>query len=144
KTDKRDALRLANMLYTQLALGAQVADKMQLIRPAAPPSRAAVQLRGLTRHRYELSQEANQRRNKLTAICDELFPEFTQVFHDPNAASALLYREHFPTPHALATAGLPDLRTLRLRSSFPSEKQFLQLQQLPCSTIGTKAEDRQT
>lgn len=106
KTDKRDALRLANMLYTQLALGAQVADKMQLVRSAAPPSRAAVQLRGLTRHRYELSQEANQRRNKLTAICDELFPEFTQVFHDPNAASALLYREQFPTPHALATAAL--------------------------------------
>lgn len=51
KTDKRDALRLANTLYTQLALGAQVPDKMQLVRPAALPSKAAVQLRGLTRHR---------------------------------------------------------------------------------------------
>jgi transposase len=98
KTDKRDALRLANTLYTQLALGAQVADKMQLVRPAVPPSKAAVQLRGLTRHRYELSQEANQRRNKLTAICDELFPELTTVFHDPNLPSALALRERFPTP----------------------------------------------
>ncbi|MBO0783108.1 MAG: transposase [Ktedonobacteraceae bacterium] len=123
KTDKRDALRLANTLYTQLALGAQVADKMQLVRPAAPPSRAAVQLRGLTRHRYELSQEANQRRNKLTAIGDELFPEFTKVFHDPNSPTALLYREKFPTPHTIATATLPALRALRLRNSFPSEKQ---------------------
>src|SRR5215472_12930246 len=47
KTDKRDALGLANTLYTQLALGAQVADKMQLVRRAVPPTKAAAQLQGV-------------------------------------------------------------------------------------------------
>ena len=32
KTDKRDALSLANQLYTQLELGAQVTDKLQVVR----------------------------------------------------------------------------------------------------------------
>jgi transposase len=142
KTDKRDALGLANTLYTQLALGAQVADKMQLVRHAIPPTKAASQLRGLIQHRYELSHEKTQRRNKLTAICDELFPEFTQVFKDPNGETALCYREKFPTPHALATASLSALREMR-RGHRPSDKKLLQLQQLDSQTIGTKEVDRQ-
>jgi transposase len=88
KTDKRDALGLANQLYTQLELGAQVADTLQVIRRAIPASQAAAQLKGVMRHRYELVNEATQRKNKLIAICDELFPEFTQVFKDPNAPLA--------------------------------------------------------
>ncbi len=79
KTDKRDALSLANQLYTQLELGAQVADTLQVIRRAISPSESAAQLKGLMRHRYELVNEATQRKNKLTAICDELFPEFTLI-----------------------------------------------------------------
>jgi hypothetical protein len=89
KTDKRDALNLANLLYNQLEKGIQVADKRQLVRRAVPPTETASLLRGLIRHRYELSQESTQRKNKLTAICDELFPEFTQIFHDPNLPVAL-------------------------------------------------------
>lgn len=73
KTDKRDALGLANRLYNQLELGVQVENKLQVIRRAVPPSEAAGQLKGLMRHRYELVSEATQRKNKLTAICDELF-----------------------------------------------------------------------
>ena len=34
------------------------------------------------RHRYELVNEATQRKNKLTSICDELFPELTQMIQD--------------------------------------------------------------
>ena len=37
KTDKRDALGLANQLYTQLELGAQVTNTLQAIRQALPP-----------------------------------------------------------------------------------------------------------
>ena len=55
KTDKRDALGLANTLYNQLELGVQVADKTQLVRRAVPPTESASLLRGLIRHRYELS-----------------------------------------------------------------------------------------
>jgi len=142
KTDKRDALRLANMLYTQLELGAQVEDKMQLVRQAVPPTKAAAQLRGLIQHRYELSHQSTQLRNKLTAIGDELFPEFVQVFRDPNREVALTFREKFPTPHAVATASLSALREIRHRN-FPSETQLLKLQQLASETIGIKDIDRQ-
>lgn len=129
KTDKRDALGLANTLYTQLELGAQVMDKMQLVRRIAPPISAASQLQSVMRHRYELSHMSTQYRNKLTAICDELFPELVQVFHDPNLPTALAFREAFPTPHAVAVASLNDLRVVRQRN-FPSEAQLLRLQQL--------------
>ncbi len=142
KTDKRDALRLANTLYTQLELGAQVADKMQLVRRAVPPTKAAAQLRGLIQHRYELSHHSTQLRNKLTSICDELFPELVQIFHDPNLPTALAFREKFPTPHTVVTASLSALRGVRIRT-FPSDAQLLQLQQLAGETIGTKDGDRQ-
>lgn len=137
KTDKRDALGLANQLYTQLELGAQVANTLQAIRRALPPSEAAAQPKGLMRHRYELVNETTQRKNKLTAICDELFPEFTQVFKDPNAVLALDLREHFPTPGAIAAATLEELRTIR-RRNHPSETQFVQIQQLSRQSIGAK------
>lgn len=142
KTDKRDALGLANKLYTQLELGAQVEDKMQLVRRTVAPTKAATQLKGLIQHRYELSHHSTRLKNKLTAIYDEFFPEFTQVFHDPNRPTALGYREQFPTPSALATASLSALRSLRTRS-FPSDSQLLKLQQLARETIGTKDVDRQ-
>lgn len=137
KTDKRDALGLANHLYNQLALGVQVEKKLQVIRRAIPPSEAAAQLKGLMRHRYELVNEATQRKNKLTAICDELFPELTQVFKNPNLTIALDLREKFPTPHAVATASLVALREIR-KHSHPSEAQLVLLQQLAVQSIGTK------
>jgi transposase len=142
KTDKRDALMLANHLYNQLEKGIQVADKSQLIRRAVPPYEAASQLKGLTRHRYELIQESTQRKNKLTAICDELFPEYTQIFKNPNNGTALAIREQFPTPHALATASLTALIKERVYCH-PSDAKLAQLQQLALQTIGTKDVARQ-
>src|SRR5882762_6575725 len=142
KTDKRDALGLANQLYNQLELGVQVSDKLQVVHRAIPPSQAAAQLKGLMRHRYELVNEATQRKNKLVAICDELFPEFSQVFKDPNAPTALDLREKFPTPHTIAAASLVELREVR-RSSCPSEGQLAKLQQLATESIGTKDVARQ-
>jgi transposase len=58
KTDKRDALTLANQLYSQLELGVQVANKLQLARRVVPPTEAAAQLKGLIRHQYELIRES--------------------------------------------------------------------------------------
>jgi transposase len=142
KTDKRDALGLANHLYNQLALGVQVGNKLQVVRRAVPPSEAAAQLKGLMRHRYELANEATQRKNKLTAICDELFPELTQVFKNPNLPTALDLRERFPTPHAIATASLIALREVR-KKSYPSEVQLVLLQKLAAQSIGTKDVARQ-
>jgi hypothetical protein len=142
KTDKRDALSLANHLFNQLEKGVQFADKTHLVRQLLPSTEAALQLKGWTRHRYELSQECAQRKNKLIAICDELFPEFTQIFHDPNLPMALAIREHFPTPHTVATAPLTALAALRTRSR-PSNAQLVELQHLARETIGTKDVIRQ-
>ena len=142
KTDKRDALGLANQLYNQLALGVQVSDKLQVVHRAIPPSEAAAQLKGLMRHRYELVNEATQRKNKLTAICDELFPELVQVLKNPNLPIALDLREQFPTPQAVATASPLALRQVR-RRNHPSEAEFVLLQQLAAQSIGTKDVARQ-
>ncbi len=93
------------------------------------------------RHRYELVSEATQRKNKLTSICDELFPELTQVFKNPNLPTALDLREQFSTPSAVASAPLTALREVR-KKNFPSEAQLVRLQQLAASSIGTKEPGR--
>jgi transposase len=138
KTDKRDALGLANTLYNQLALGVQVANKAQLVRRAVPPSDAAAQLKGLIRHRYELVREATQRKNKLIAICDEVFPELVQILKDPNLPTALAIRERFPTPAALATASLSALQEARGKNRQLSDAKLLDLQRLAAQSIGSK------
>jgi hypothetical protein len=78
----------------------------------------------------------------LTALCDELFPEFTHIFKDPNRLIALDLREKFPTPQVIATASLVALREVR-RGCHPSEAQLAQLQQLAAQSIGTKNVARQ-
>src|SRR5262249_6245370 len=113
KTDKRDALSLANHLYNHLEKGIQVADPLQAVRQLAPPTQAAAELRGIVRHRSELIGESTQCKNKLTAICDELFPELTQVLRNPNSPTALALRAKFPTPQALAAASLADLHATK-------------------------------
>jgi transposase len=130
KTDKRDALTLANQLYGQLELGVQVPNKLQLVRRVVPPTEAAAQLKGLIRHRYELIRESTQRKNKLTALCDEVFPEFTKVLKDPNALVALALREKYPTPQALATASFTSLQEIRGKARSLSSAKLAELQRL--------------
>lgn len=137
KTDKRDALGLANHLYNHLEKGVQVADPLLAVRRLVPPTEAAAQLRGMVRHRYELSHESTRRKNKLTAIYDEVFPEFTQVCKDPNLPSALALRERFPTPAAVATSPLGALQAARV-GHHPSDAKLVELQHLAEQSIGTK------
>jgi transposase len=143
KTDKRDALNLANTLYSQHELGVQVAEKLSLVRRALPPTKAALQLKGLIRHRYELIQESTQRRNKLTALCDEIFPELTLVLKDPNSPTALAIRERFPSAQALATAGLAPLQDVRGNTRSLSDGKLVELQRLAGQSIGIKDANRQ-
>jgi transposase len=137
KSDKRDALGLANHLYNTLEKGVQSADPLQAVRRLVPPTAAAAQLYGMIHHREELVRERTQRKNQLTAICDELFPEFTQVCKDPNSASARALRMAFPTPAALATASVSALQAAR-SGHYPSTGQLLALQQLAAESIGTR------
>src|SRR5258708_14379337 len=69
KTDKRDALGLANHLYNQLEKNIQVSDKKQLVRQLKPDISTAAQLKGLIQHRTQLMRESTPMKNKLTAIC---------------------------------------------------------------------------
>jgi transposase len=143
KSDKRDALGLGNRLYNQLDKGIQVGDPLQAIRRLAPPTDAAAQLRGIIQHRYELTTESIRRKNKLTAICDELFPEFTQICHDPNLPTALSLRTRFPTPAALATASLSALHEARGAARVFTDTKLQELQELAAHSIGTKDPARQ-
>jgi transposase len=137
KSDKRDALGLANHLYNTLEKGVQSADPLQAVRRLAPPTAAAAQLYGMIHHREELVRERTQRKNQLTSICDELFPEFTQVCKNPNSSSALALRMTFPSPAAVATASVSALQAAR-SGHYPSTSQLLALQQLAAESIGTK------
>ena len=138
KTDKRDALSLANHLFNQLEKGIQLSDKTHLVRRMLPPTEAARQLKGWMRHRYELIRESTQRKNKLISICDDLFPELTQVLKDPTLPTALAIREQFPTPQAIATTTLSALADLRIKHSYPSNTQLMRLQQLAAQSISIK------
>lgn len=138
KTDKRDALTLANQLYSQLELGVQVANKLQLVRRVVPPTEAAAQLKGLIRHRYELIRESTQRKNKLTALCDEIFPELTRVVKDPNSLFALALRERFPTPQITATASFTTLQEIRGGARSLSDAKLMELPVLAAQSIGIK------
>lgn len=142
KSDKRDALGLANHLYNQLERGVQLADRAQLVRRVLPPTDAAARLKSLVGRRHELVHESTRRKNKLTAICDQLFPEFARVFRDPNGPNALAVREPFPTPHAVATASLETLREGFGRRG-PSRDVLTQLQALASGSIGVKDLGRQ-
>ena len=138
KTDKRDALGLANMLFNQLDKGIQVGDPLQAIRRLVPPTEAASQLRGIVQHRQELMRESTRRKNKLTAIYDEVFPEFTVFLKDPNGATALAFRKQFPTPAALAAASLTSLKEAKGKTRGIANAKLAELQQLAAETIGTR------
>jgi transposase len=137
KSDKRDALGLANHLYNTLEKGVQSADPLHAVRRLAPLTPAAAQLRGMIHHREELIRERTRRKNKLTAICDEVFPEFVRSCTDPNSPSALALRKAFPTPAALATASMSALKAARYYKQ-PSEANLQRLQDLAAQSIGTK------
>ncbi len=140
KTDKRDALWLANSLYNQLALGVQT-DDINEIRQIIPPSETAIKLRTLVQRRSELTSDMTARKNKLIAICDETFPELTTIFADPNGATALIIREKFPMPVDIVAASIDELLACRTRTR-PSRDALLKLQDLARQTIGASDEAR--
>ncbi|GHP01194.1 hypothetical protein KSF_112410 [Reticulibacter mediterranei] len=74
----------------------------------------------------------------MTAICNELFPEFTRLLRNPNLPTALALRSHFPTPADLAAAPWGELREARGRTCSVSDAKLRELQQLAAQTIGSK------
>ena len=142
KTDTKDARAMAVLLYNQVELRVPLVDETERVHPIILASKSA-SLRGLAQHRYELSHEVTRRKNKLKAICDELFPELTQVYKDPNTDSALNLRNKYPTPQAVAEANVHELAATRLRTQ-PSTARLVELQTLAKQSIGTKDVHRRT
>lgn len=143
KSDKRDAQMLAALLYNQVERGVLVTDENQIARRLVPPHETVQLLQGLVQHRLELVRESTQRKNKLTAIADELFPELTQVNSDPNSQSALALRKQYPSPQDIEKAALDALCETRLHTR-PSRAHLAELQDLARTTIGTKHPSRRT
>lgn len=138
KSDTRDALGLANQLYNQMEKGMQVDDPLQAVRKLAPPTEAAAQLRGMVQHHGDLVVESTQRKNRLTSICDELFPELTHLLRNPNLPTALALRSRFPTPSLLALATFAELREARGRTCSVSDTKLRELQCLAARSIGVR------
>jgi len=129
KTDRFDALRLANMLYNQVVLGQQVENTSQRVERRLPAVPVAAALAPLVRMHYELTQHETRTKNKLTALADELFPELCQVFQDVNLKTSLELRARFPTPALVAAASVEELQKIR-HGKFPSLEQITRVREL--------------
>jgi transposase len=141
KSDVLDARALAVLLYNQVERKTLVSDKSQLVRKLTRPGESARLLRGLVQHRQELVISTSKRKNKLTAIADEIFPELTEIYRDPNTPTALALRSAYPTPQAITAAQLEGLYATRTRNR-PSNAQFALLKELAAQSIGTKDQAR--
>lgn len=141
KTDKRDAQALAVILYNQVHLGQIVEGPDKISRLIHPSSTVRI-LRGIVQHRSELVRETTRRKNKLTSICDEMFPELTLIYKDPNGPSALALRMKYPLPQSLIDASISEICATRTHTR-PSKKALIHLQELAKTTIGTKDPYRQ-
>lgn len=138
KTDRKDAQALSIRLYNQIGLRAPVTDESERVTPLRSPVAKAAQLKPLVHRRVELKREIVRCQNRLTSIADQLFPELTQIFVDPNGPSALNLREKFPTARSIAEASLKELTATRTWTR-PSNADFLRLQELAKTTVGLKA-----
>ncbi len=142
KTDKKDAQALAVRLYNQVVLHIPITDESERIMPLRPPIPVAAQCRTLVGRRIDVMHALNRCGNRLTSICDQLFPELTEIYAAPNGASALNLRERFPTTQAVAEATLPELFATRLRTR-PGNKAFVRLRELAKQSVGLKPGARQ-
>src|SRR5258708_13165176 len=80
-------------------------------------------------------------RNKLTALCNEGFPEFVTVIKGPNSLNALNIREKYPTALDLTRATLGDLKQLRSGHK-PSNDALALLIELARVSIGIRDRHR--
>ncbi|GCE14164.1 IS110 family transposase [Tengunoibacter tsumagoiensis] len=143
KTDRSDALNLANILYNQEELKVQASDAQLEAHRYEEATATAAQLAVLAQRRQELTQGITKIRNKLTAICDELFPEFVTVIKDPNLPTALAIRHQYPTAAHVAAASVDDLLALRsARTKKPGRPTLQRLVDVAKFSVGNVDEFR--
>jgi transposase len=124
------------MLFSQVVLGAQLDDEIR-IRQLLPPTEIAARLRGFVQYRAELIRDTTRVLNRLTALCDEGFTEFTEIFADPNGPTALLFREKFPLPADMAAASIEELLACRPHTR-PGNAGLARLRELAKTSIGNR------
>ena len=109
KSDLRDAWVLATLLRTDRAL----------YQPLLPDSEVAQELRTLTRDRAELVRTRTMLSNQLTACLKAYFPEFLDLFGDPDRPVALALLQAFPTVEALRRASSRRLEAFLRQHRYP-------------------------
>lgn len=109
KSDLRDAWVLATLLRTDRAL----------YRPLLSDSEGAQELRTLTRDRAELVRTRTMLSNQLTACLKAYFPEFLDLFEDPDRPVALALLQAFPTAEALHRASARRLEAFLRQHHYP-------------------------
>ena len=136
KTDEFDAKALSNLLFNQVVAGARGSDLARIHR-VQPPTESAARLNGLAQYQLELTEDITRVSNRLTALCDEGFTEFTEVFADPNGPTALAFREKFPTPADVAAASIEELLACRPHTR-PGNAGLVRLRDLAKNSIGNR------
>jgi transposase len=113
KSDLRDAWVLAALLRTDRAL----------YRPLLPDSELAQELRTLTRDRAELVRTRTMLNNQLIACLKAYFPEFLDLFGDPDRPVALALFQTYPTTEALQRASARRLEAFLRQHHYPGSAQ---------------------
>ena len=94
KTDRLDAMTIARVLLSGVE------------RTGYIPSDKIAEYRELVRLHAQLSEEAASYQNQIQTLVVVLFPEFTQIFADPCATSALAMLKAYPDAASVAQAGV--------------------------------------
>lgn len=97
KTDTVDAYKLA-MLY-----------RTRTLRPSQVPQDAIRALRLLCRERSELLKDVTRYKNRLTALLDQIFPGYDQIFSDLGGITSRAVLSVFPTPEMIISADRKEL-----------------------------------
>ena len=104
KTDALDARLIARLLYERECQGLRGGFLHR-------PPRITEALGMLVRSRARLVEQQTRYRLQLTAVIDVLFPELKEFFKSSvTCPTARLLLESFPTPRAVGTADLAELR----------------------------------
>lgn len=95
-------------------------------------------LRELTRLRYDLVASSSNLKRKLIAVLDRIFPEFSQIFENRLGKTALALIKDYPFPENLASLNLEQLTSIikGLNKKGLSEKKIARLHQAASNSVG--------
>ena len=97
KTDAVDAQLIADVV------------RFGRVRSSSVPQEELLALRELCRNRFYLMDLASDLKRKITALLDQVFPEFETQFDSIFCKSGLAVLRRYPTPERLAKAQLGKL-----------------------------------